>query len=66
MIDTASGEVVWRGRAEEVANPTYTDVVRKINQALDKLFEHFPPPPALRRSPPGATQRGKWHFAAFG
>jgi hypothetical protein len=43
MIDAASGKVVWRGRAEEVANPTYTDVARKIDQALDKLFEHFPP-----------------------
>ena len=45
MIDTASGKVVWRGQAEEVANPTYTDVARKIDQALDKLFEHFPPGP---------------------
>jgi hypothetical protein len=45
MIDTASGKVVWRGQAEDVANPTYTDVARKIDQALDKLFEHFPPRP---------------------
>jgi hypothetical protein len=45
MIDTASGKVVWRGQVAEVANPTYTDVTRKINEALDKLFEHFPPGP---------------------
>ena len=45
MIDVASGNVVWRGQADEVANPTYTDVVRKIDQALDKLFDHFPPRP---------------------
>jgi hypothetical protein len=45
MIDVASGKVVWRGQVEEVANPTYTDVARKIDQALDKLFDHFPPRP---------------------
>ena len=45
MIDVASGKVVWRGQVDEVANPTYTDVKRKIDQALDKLFEHFPPRP---------------------
>jgi hypothetical protein len=45
MIDTASGKVVWRGQAADVANPTYTEVARKIDQALDKLFEHFPPRP---------------------
>ena len=43
MIDSASGKVVWRGQAKEVADPTYTDVARKIDQAMDKLFEHFPP-----------------------
>ena len=43
MIDAASGKVVWRGQAQEVADPTYTDVGRKIDQTLDKLFEHFPP-----------------------
>jgi hypothetical protein len=45
MIDVASGKIVWRGQVEEVANPTYTDVTRKIDQALDKLFDHFPPRP---------------------
>jgi hypothetical protein len=43
MIDAASGKVVWRGQAQEVADPTYTDVIRKIDQTMDKLFEHFPP-----------------------
>jgi len=43
MIDAASGKVVWRGQAQEVADPTYTDVIRKIDSTMDKLFEHFPP-----------------------
>jgi len=43
MIDVKSDAVVWRGQAEEVADPTYTDVTRKIDSAMDKLFEHFPP-----------------------
>jgi uncharacterized protein DUF4136 len=43
MIDAASGKVVWRGQAQEVADPTYTDVIRKIDQTMDKLFERFPP-----------------------
>jgi hypothetical protein len=43
MIDTASGKVVWRGQAQGVANPEYHDVTRKIGEAVDKLFEHFPP-----------------------
>jgi len=34
---------VWRGQAQEVADPTYTDVIRKIDSTMDKLFEHFPP-----------------------
>ena len=45
MIDTSSGKVVWRGQAADVANPTYTEIARKIDQALDKLFEQFPPRP---------------------
>jgi hypothetical protein len=43
MIDTATGKVVWRGQAQGVANPTYTDIQKKIDAAMDKLFEHFPP-----------------------
>ena len=43
MIDAASGKVVWRGQAQEVADPTYTDVIRKIDQVMDKLFERYPP-----------------------
>ena len=43
MIDATSGKVVWRGQAQEVADPTYTDVIRKIDSTMDKLFEHFPP-----------------------
>jgi hypothetical protein len=43
MIDPASGAVVWRGQARGVANPEYTDVSKKIDEGLDKLFEGFPP-----------------------
>jgi Domain of unknown function (DUF4136) len=43
MIDAASGKVVWRGQAKDVADPAYTDVARKIDGAMDELFKHFPP-----------------------
>ena len=43
MIDAGTGKVVWRGQAQGVANPTYTDVGKKIDEAMDKLFERFPP-----------------------
>src|SRR5262249_16905025 len=43
LIDVKGDAVVWRGQAEDVADPTYTDVTRKIDAAMDKLFEHFPP-----------------------
>jgi hypothetical protein len=43
MIDAGSGKVVWRGQAQGAANPAYHDISRKIDEAIDKLFQHFPP-----------------------
>ena len=44
VIDAASGRVVWRGQAEGVANPSYKDIERKIDDAVEKLFLNFPVP----------------------
>jgi hypothetical protein len=43
MIDAGSGKVVWRGQAQGVADPALHDITRMIDEAIDKLFEHFPP-----------------------
>jgi hypothetical protein len=43
MIDASTGKVVWRGQAKGAANPDYKDITRKIDGAIEKLFEHFPP-----------------------
>jgi hypothetical protein len=43
MIDAGTGKVVWRGRAQGVANPAPRDVERRISEAIAQLFEHFPP-----------------------
>jgi len=44
IIDASSGKVVWRGQAQGVANPAYKDIERKIDGAVEKLFEKFPLP----------------------
>jgi hypothetical protein len=43
MIDAASRKVVWRGQAQDIANPAPHDIERMINEGMDELFQHFPP-----------------------
>jgi hypothetical protein len=43
MIDASTGKVVWRGQAQGAANPNYKDITLKIDGAIEKLFQHFPP-----------------------
>ena len=45
MIDARTQKVVWRGEAEGVANPSYEDVVAKIDAAVGQLFAQFPRKP---------------------
>ena len=43
MVDTSRGEVVWRGQAWDTAVPSPAALDRMIDEAIEKLFEHFPP-----------------------
>jgi hypothetical protein len=43
MVDASTGKVVWRGEAEGVANPVYTEIIPKIDAAVEQLFAQFPP-----------------------
>jgi hypothetical protein len=45
LVDAKTQKVVWRGEAEGVANPAYTDVVAKIDAAVGELFAQFPRKP---------------------
>jgi hypothetical protein len=49
MLDSASGDVVWRGHATAVLDYGPSEIAAQIKAAVDKLLESFPPPaPAPR------------------
>jgi uncharacterized protein DUF4136 len=45
LVDTKAKELVWRGSASRVVDPDESPQTReeKVQQAVDKLFEGFPP-----------------------
>ena len=47
LVDTKAKELVWRGSASRVVDPDESPQAReeKVQQAVDKLFEGFPPKP---------------------
>ena len=47
LVDTKAKELVWRGSASRVVDPDESPQTReeKVQQAVDKLFDGFPPKP---------------------
>jgi hypothetical protein len=47
LIDTKAKELVWRGSASRVVDADESPQTRevKVQQAVDKLFDGFPPKP---------------------
>jgi hypothetical protein len=43
IINSSTGEVVWRGEATGASDPSAAAVERGINEAVEKLFKDFPP-----------------------
>jgi predicted secreted protein len=45
LVDTKAKELVWRGMASRVVDADETPKTRdeKVQEAIDKLFEGFPP-----------------------
>jgi hypothetical protein len=45
MYDTSSGKLVWRGQAYDQLSDKPEKDTKKLEKAVDKMFEKFPPPP---------------------
>jgi hypothetical protein len=44
MFDTSTKKLIWRGSASDVLADKPEKNINKLNKAVEKMFEHFPPP----------------------
>jgi hypothetical protein len=44
MFDTGTKKLIWRGSASDVLSDKPEKNIDKLNKAVEKMFEHFPPP----------------------
>ncbi len=44
LVDARSNELVWRGRADDVIPNDSDERAQKLQEAVSKMFENFPPP----------------------
>jgi hypothetical protein len=45
IFDTGTERLLWRGVAEHSLSDKSDKNIKILNKAVEKLFEHFPPPP---------------------
>jgi hypothetical protein len=45
LVDTEQKEVVWRGQARDTIGSDPEERAEKLQEAVNRLFENFPPPP---------------------
>jgi len=45
LFDTKTKNLVWRGSATETLSDKSDKNIKKLNNSVSKLFEHFPPQP---------------------
>jgi Domain of unknown function (DUF4136) len=45
IFDTSTERLLWRGVAVESLSDKSDKNIKVLNKAVEKLFEHFPPPP---------------------
>ena len=43
LYDTNSAQLVWRGEAQDQLSEKPDKDTRKLNKAVEKMFEKFPP-----------------------
>ncbi len=43
LFDTSSKKLIWRGSASDVLSGKPEKDEKKVDKAVDKMFEHFPP-----------------------
>jgi len=44
VFDSGTKQLIWRGRASEVVSSKPEKNEKKLDEAVDKMFKHFPPP----------------------
>ena len=45
MFDTTTKKLIWRGSATDLLSDKPEKNISKLNKAVQKMFEHFPPKP---------------------
>jgi hypothetical protein len=45
MFDTTTKQLIWRGSATDLLSDKPEKNISKLNKAVQKMFEHFPPKP---------------------